>query len=436
MKILFPILVVFLFLSGCKSKVDPSAFYMPAEWELQEAIWMGWDGALEKEDTLHLVTARIISEIQETMPVVLWVTSDSLKEDALRFLKEQKIPMNRVEIAQIPGDKVMWARDIAPAFVINRKGERRAIDFNHTGIIRYRKRYTDISMDSARLARAIARDAMMLKGDSLMAIAKGVAQQKSWMNIEGGAYDVNGLGSLLVSEPFLFRNLSKEMADTLTKADFEREFKHQMGVTNVVWLGEGLAEDEGWGSFFDNKYTVGGTRGHVDEFARFVNPTTILLAWVNEAEKDLNSMKALSYARMQKNYEILKNARDQDGKPFTIIKVPLPDHFFKERILDKKVMDNAGLKAFYERNGFKQGDTLQVAGAGSYLNFLIANDKVIIPSYTAGGSAVEKENKVREIFESVFPDKQLVFVDARYVNLNGGGIHCITKQVPMKTKQR
>lgn len=431
-RLLLPLFYGAMLWAGCRPGADAGTFIQPAEWEPQEAVFMGWDGAWQPKDTVHLIAGRIIRAISESQKVVLWVTSDSLKQDAEKSLAAQKIPVKNIEIVKIPGQKLFWARDISPAFVVNDRGERRAVDFNHTGYIRYRQRYIDMGFDSAKLQAAIKKDFDMLKGDSLMAVTLGEQQIKSWMNIEGGAYEVNGKGSLVVGEPFLFRNVSKAMADTLSKEDFELEFKRTLGVNNVIWMGEGLAEDEGWGNFFDGKYITGGTRGHVDEFARFVNPNTIFLAWVDEKEADKNTINKLNYARMRENCLRLLQARDQDGKPFNIVKVPLPDLFYRGRALNEKDIPNPALRLYYQSKGYAPGDSLFWVGAGSYLNFLITNDKVIIPSYIAGGSSPEKEERVKKIFESYFPSRKLVFVDARYFNLGGGGIHCTTRQLPAK----
>lgn len=423
------IFTLILFFS-CKEKRDTSAFFFPAEWEPQEAVWMGWDGNLEKDDTLHLITASIIKELQEDIDVVLWVTSDSLQQAAHDFLTELQVPFDRVEIAQIPADKVFWSRDSAPAFVINRQGERKAIDFNHTGYFRYIKRLTDVEADSASLAKTIKETRLMMQIDSLVAVEKNEVIEKSWMFIEGGAFDVNGKGSLLVSESFLFRNISEAMRDTLTKKHFEEEFYRTLGVTNVIWLSDGLAEDGG-GEFFEN-YISGGTNGHTDEFARFINENTILLAWVDEEEKNLNPIKKATFERMNRNYEILKNAKDQDGKPFQIIKLPMPAHVIEDRILDAERLKKEGVRKYYKSNGFVEGDTLKFVAATSYMNFLFTNDKIIIPSYTAQGSSPEKEKQVEQIFKELHPEKKLVFIDATYVNANGGGIHCMTRQVPKR----
>ncbi|WP_373522123.1 agmatine/peptidylarginine deiminase [Aquiflexum sp.] len=424
--LIFALIVFF----SCKEKPDTSAFFFPAEWEPQEAVWMGWDGNLKKDDTLHIISANIIRELQEDIDVVLWVTSDSLQQAAHDFLTELQVPLDRVEISQIPADKVFWSRDSAPAFVINRQGERRAIDFNHTGYFRYMKRLRDIDADSTELAKEYQTVIKMMAIDSLVAVEKGEIHEKSWMFIEGGAFDVNGKGSLLVSESFLFRNLPEALRDTLTKKHFEDEFYRTLGVTNVIWLSDGLAEDGG-GDFFEN-YTSGGTNGHTDEFARFVNENTILLAWVDEDEKDLNPIKKATFERMNKNYEILKKARDQDGKPFQIIKLPMPAHVIEDRILDAERLKKEGVRKYYESKGFVEGDTLKFVAATSYMNFLFTNDKIIIPSYIAQGSSLEKEKQVEQIFKELNPNKKLVFIDATYVNANGGGIHCMTRQIPMR----
>jgi agmatine deiminase len=232
------------------------------------------------------------------------------------------------------------------------------------------------------------------------------------------------------------RNRARGKNDTISRAGFEKEFKRTLGVTNVVWLGEGLAEDEGWGNVYERKYITSGTRGHVDEFARFVNDSTIFLAWVDEKEVDNNTINKLNHARMSENYLRLLHARDQDGKPFKIVKVPLPDLFCRPQVFNDKTIRIPALRTFFKKKGFAEGDSINVLGAGSYLNFLITNDKVIIPSYVAGGSSAEKEERVRKIFAAQFPRKKLVFIDASYVNLGGGGIHCMTRQVPAKKPDR
>lgn len=76
-----------------------------------------------------------------------------------------------------------------------------------------------------------------------------------------------------------------------------------------------------------------GTDGHTDEYIRFANANTILLAWVDEEEKDVHPVHAENYRRLKETYDILVKAKDQDGRPFKIIKVPLPDLRYRPNIV-------------------------------------------------------------------------------------------------------
>lgn len=122
----------------------------------------------------------------------------------------------------------------------------------------------------------------------------------------------------------------------LKKTKSKRNLK-TLGVSNIIWLKKGLAEDPFDLRIIAKKYTGQGTGGHTDEFVRFTNPNTILLSWISEKEKDKNTITKINYVRMHENYNILKNARDQDGKPFNIIKIPQPDIITKEIIVKNKI---------------------------------------------------------------------------------------------------
>jgi len=78
------------------------------------------------------------------------------------------------------------------------------------------------------------------------------------------------------------------------------------------------------------------------------------------------------------------------------------------------------------------GDTLLRVPAASYMNYLVTNGVVILPSYIQVGSSKEKEQKVKEIFQKQFPDREIKFIDAMPINWSGGGIHCSTQQQPKK----
>jgi agmatine deiminase len=113
-----------------------------------------------------------------------------------------------------------------------------------------------------------------------------------------------------------------ERNPNLKKEYIESEFRRVLGVSKIIWMKKGLADDPL--HFFrriTGKYMGGGTGGHTDGFVRFANASTILLAWVDESEKDLNPINRMNYEHMSENLKILESSTDQDGNPFTIVKV-------------------------------------------------------------------------------------------------------------------
>ena len=173
---------------------------------------------------------------------------------------------------------------------------------------------------------------------------------------------------------------------------------------------------------------------------RFVNDSTLLLAWVPEAEKDLNEFNRQNYERLSENLAILEKATDQDGNPFQIIKVPLPDPLYFTATISDDVSgidwkDRSSWKVgkdwFWKKGLVTVGDSINWVAASSYLNYLVTNDAVILPTYLPEGSSPEKEAEVKAIFSNVFPDRKLIFLEVMDLNYFGGGIHCITQQEPL-----
>ena len=78
----------------------------------------------------------------------------------------------------------------------------------------------------------------------------------------------------------------------------------------------------------------------------------------------------------------------------------------------------------------KVGDKINWVAASSYLNYLVTNNVVLLPSYLKEGSSAAKEARVKAIFTAVFPNRKLIFLNVINLNYQGGGIHCVTQQEP------
>ena len=421
-------LLLLLILASC-SKPEKTNFYMPAEWEPHDAVWLGWE---EGHLTYHPVVFKMIGALMPHVQVKISANSDSLLRVAKRILSEQSIDTTRIKFYVHPGDRY-WIRDHGAAYLVNSKGELGVADFswNSYGFPYWLQEKFNNNMDSVKKYFNPERTKRLGQVESLMAVAEHATRLSTWVVHEGGAIEVNGQGTLILCEATVFdRNPGK------SKEELEPEFKRVLGVENIIWMKKGLADDPK--HFFRRivgNYVGGGTGGHTDEFVRFANPHTIMLAWVDEREKDLNPINKMNYERMSENLKILEAARDQDGEPFTIVKVPLPDLAARKIVVRVNVDDSpttldVRLRSFKPSEAPHAGDTLLRVPASSYMNYLVTNGVVLLPTYVDTGSSREKEERVRKIFEEQFPGREIIFIDALPLNWSGGGMHCSTQQQP------
>ena len=136
---------------------------------------------------------------------------------------------------------------------------------------------------------------------------------------------------------------------------------------------------------------------------------------------------------MEENYEILKKAVDQDGRPFEIVRVPLPRTMLGTMKPGDAVYDYISTLEYEDGSTFPAGEPVTVIAAASYLNFLIANGAIVAQKYGRPGmdeAVAARDRQVKTILQEVFPDRRVVMIDALAVNFGGGGVHCITMQQP------
>ena len=429
MKKLLYLLIIVAIIS-CNQQEDK--YYMPAEWEEHDAVWLGWEA--DSTYGFYPVVAEMIKTLTPTVTVKIAFDSDSLMQTAKNYLRRQQIDTSNIRFYVMPGDRY-WIRDHGAAFLVNGKGDLGVADFdwNLFGYPVFLKEKFNNNQDSVNkyMQERLPSIIRTSKVDSLMAKVEGAKIFKTNVVHEGGNIEVNGKGTLIVCESAV-----RHRNPNLTNDYIESEFKRVLGVSKVIWLKRGLADDpNGFYRRITGDYVGGGVQ-HSDEFVRFSNANTILLAWVDESEKDLNPINKMNYERLNESFQTLKNATDQDGKPFTIVKVPLPDLTTKKVVAIQDYSSRASYdipsNRFYISEAPKVGDTLLRVPASSYLNYLVTNGLVLISSYTAEGSSKEKEDKVRKIFEEQFPKRKIVFINAMPQNWDGGGIHCSTQQQPSK----
>lgn len=411
-------------LFSCKNKVE--TIRMPAEWEKQEAIFVNYSGNPDNlviTEKVQKVCRDIIRELSAVTKVFVLINEeykpDSLTQvfaaNGIQNKNVVLIPVYRLFSMGVP-------RDYGPMIVKDKKGK--------NSIVRFHWDY--VGADFLNPDTAWARQRDLIRDRYFKQVGKLLEMEVTSfpITIEGGEIELNGKGTALLVDSF---NLQRN--PRLSKAEQDSLLRLSLGVTKTIWLREGVAEDPGPGTksrIVDDIYGYG-VGGHVDEFARFVNSNTLFLAMPSLEEANTDPVKKINYDRMNINLKILEQSTDQDGKPLSIVYIPVPDIN-----PETYVFDTADIKfpiSVFRRDfpEWKQGDTIRFMPAVSYLNFIVVNELVLIPKYWRPGfpeSCKVKDEKVRKIFASYFPSKRVVQIDTWGINLVGGGMHCWTQQVP------
>jgi agmatine deiminase len=374
------------------------------------------------------------------VPVGIWVANAQDQAVALESLRAAGIVPGTLRWAQTPGvffflrDATVWAQ--GPT------GEVGAVNFrwSHYGTAGWCARR------HAGDARAVASctpkfDALREGLDAAMgrelrrpsSHAGGAARAgrtfDSDIALEGGALESNGEGTLIANEAFL-----RQRNPGRSRAQLENSLRRLPGVRHVVWVAEGLAEDPQMRASITAQHVGWGTGGHTDEFVRFADARTALLAWPEDEDAQQHPVARLTHQRMEKNLALLQASRNANGERLKLIKIPMPRPIQREVVLrddaDTNWSDQWRAADFPLGEGRKAGDVLLQMAVASYLNFVIAPGLVLLPDYLPHGTPHERQARVEKLFAAAFPGKRIVFIDAIGLNWYGGGLHCATLNEP------
>ena len=337
----------------------------PAEWEKQQGLLLcfphngnDWPG---KYGAIQWAFVEFIKKVSQVEQVFLLVANEKLKEKVAGMLEMAHVKTENVSFI-IQKTNRSWMRDSGPIIVKNKNG-REALNFNFNGWAKY----SNYQLDKLVPAKVAA----FLDIPLTQAIYNGKP-----VVLEGGAIDSNGKGTLLTSEECLLHPSIQVRNKNFTKADYEAVFKEYLGITNVIWLGNGIAGDD--------------THGHIDDLCRFVNEDTISTV-VESDPKDPN------YEPVQDNLKRLQQAKLENGKSPNIVCLPMP----------------------------KRIDFDDVRIPASYANFLILNKCVLVPTFNDPNDRI-----ALNIIADCFPDREIIGISAIDLIWGFGTLHCLSQQIP------
>jgi agmatine deiminase len=341
---------------------------MPAEWDEHEATWLGWPHKLSdwpgRFAPIPWAYGEIVRKLAPGEIVRIIVPSKAHEARVLQVLDAVGADTRRVELFRWPTDRG-WTRDFGPLFVRRDtpRGPAAIAGFRFNGWAKYPDWKKD-ALVKERAARAlkIPLRPVVWKGRPVV--------------LEGGSIDVNGRGTLLTTEECLLDPNVQVRNPGFTREDYEGMMREALGVTNVLWLGKGIAGDD--------------THGHVDDLARFVNARTIVLA--REKNRD-----DANHRPLEENHERLEGMRLEDGSRPEVVSLPMPASLvFKGQRLP-----------------------------ASYANFYVANAAVLVPTFNDPNDRV-----ALGILGELFPDRPVVGIHAVDLVWGLGTLHCLTQQQP------
>ncbi|HXW92443.1 MAG TPA: agmatine deiminase family protein [Terriglobales bacterium] len=390
---------------------------MPAEWEPHAATWLAWphyrDDWPGKFEPIPWVYAEIIRQLARHEPIELIVNDRVSEKRARRILDRAHAQSDKVRFHRWPTNRV-WTRDSGctfaareepPDLTLHRPGkgaipgaeDRQERQSQPSALSSQADTDACGSNRSAESARPSSaglaaiewrfnawakypnwqhdRQISRLMAQAARAVEFRPKLKKRHVVLEGGSIDVNGRGSLLTTEECLLSTI-QQRNPPFKRRDYEKLFAEYLGCRNVIWLNSGIAGDD--------------THGHIDDIARFVAPDAVIIA----VESDPNDP---NYEPLRENVRRLREAGDQDGKPLSIVELPMPAPIF---------FDGRRLPA-------------------SYANFYIANGVVLVPVFND-----PNDRFALDILADLFPDREVVGIYAGDLIWGLGTLHCMTQQQP------
>ena len=358
-------------------------FRMPAEWAPHRGTWLSWPHRESswpgKFAPIPGVFVEIVRQLAPREEAHINVTGPEMAEHVAGLLAQagiasrefpSSIPQSRnPPILRSPKPRVFlhhnptndaWCRDHGPGFVQREtssgRREEAIVDWGYNAWGGKYPPFDDDDVIPSRIARHF-----------------GIRLFQPGIVMEGGSLDVNGAGTLITTESCL---LNPNRNPGLTKGQVEQHLKDYIGVTHILWLGDGIEGDD--------------TDGHVDDLTRFTDPGTVVTV-VEEDPRDPN------YHPLRDNLDRLRSMTDQDRRPLQVVTLPMPPALHHD------------------------GQRLPA----SYANFYVANGVVLMPAYDPRTDAIARATLAR-----CFPGREVIPIDSRDLVWGLGSFHCVTQQWP------
>ncbi|UUC45011.1 agmatine deiminase family protein [Flavobacterium cerinum] len=370
------IMTLLTFCGSCGKNEDQNPpetenrYTMPEESEKHEGTWLQWPHQYQYgvayRNSLDPTWIAMTQALVTSEKVHIIAYNEAEKNRITGLLNSAGIPLTNVDFKIYKTDDV-WIRDNGPIYVRDKNGNLVIQDW---GFNAWGEKIDDQSGDPIQFTNCNSIPSKIGKDQNIK-----VVDINSIMINEGGSVEIDGKGTLMACKSSILNN---NRNPGMTQAQAEELFSKYLGVTNFIWL--------------DGQAGLELTDQHIDGFARFGNASTIVT---------MNTDDLLDFDVKQSDINKLFSAKDKNGNPYTFLKVPLTLH------------------------NVKKTDGTDLGYKGSYINYYIANNKILVPNYNDPNDAV-----ANGIIQTLYPTRTVVGIDVRNLYENGGMVHCVTQQQP------
>ena len=329
--------------------IQKERFRLPAEWEPQSGVQLTWPHAeTDWAPMLDEITAtyREMVEAIERYEPVLTVNADNSRHSSVNY----HCPTNDT-----------WARDHGFITLTDEGGGVRLLDFRFNG---WGDKFP------AELDNAINR---RLYDDG---VVRGEYVSQLNFVLEGGSIESDGRGTIFTTTGCL---MAPHRNQPMTQQQIEEHLKQVLCAERIVWIDHG-------------QLTGDDTDGHIDTLVRICPDDTLLYIGCDDPDDE-------QYAELQLMEQELQALRTLDGRPYRLLKLPMPRAIFDE------------------------GERLPA----TYANFLIINGAVLCPTY----DQPDLDGEALRIIGEAFPGRDIIGIDCRPVIRQHGSLHCCTMQFPL-----
>lgn len=345
---------------------------MPAEASLHEGTWLQWPHQYEYgiayrnslDDTWVAMTSALVGG--EKVHIIAYNSSEQTR--ITNLLTSANVDMTNIDFKIFKTNDV-WVRDNGPIFVrdVNENLFIEDWGFNGWG--------GDFNYNHCNsIPTSLANE-----------IGVPVLDLNSLMTIEGGSYELDGKGVLLATKSSILTQTNSAGAQAIrnpgmTQAQAEAILTQYIGASKFIWLDGFLSPDDI-------------TDAHIDGFAKFADDSTLVT---------MNNADLLYWGLSSTDITRLYSASNFDNIIYNKVYLPLTQ--------------NDVVTTYGSNLGYK----------GSYCNYYIANNVVLVPNYNDPNDAV-----ANAIIQGLHPERTVIGIDCRNLYENGGMVHCVTQQQPI-----